>query len=101
MRAAPQPKIPATTMTQARARGCSAQHVRRFYFIYYVLCYFNLSLIITPYHNEPRSPSAQTSLNHDEGTRAQLLGPNFTHPQWRRFLRAAAQPNIYYVFYLI
>ena len=75
-RVAPQPKFPATTMTQAHARSCLAQHVLRFY---YVLCYYNHSLIISPYHNESRSPSAQISLNHnDAGTRAQLLGPTFT-----------------------
>src|SRR5258706_298500 len=55
-----------------------------FYLIYYILCYSNSNLIIYPYHNDARSPSAQISRYHnDPGT------------------RAAARPNIYYIFYLI
>src|SRR5258706_15556595 len=55
-----------------------------FYLIYYILCYSNSNLIIYPYHNDARSPSAQISCYHnDPGT------------------CAAARPNIYYIFYLI
>ena len=32
-----------------------------FYLIYYILCYSNSNLIIYPYHNDARSPSAQIS----------------------------------------
>src|SRR5258706_15504423 len=55
-----------------------------FYLIYYILCYSNYNLIIYPYHNDARSPSAQISRYHnDPGT------------------HTPAFPHIYYIFYLI
>src|SRR5258706_11902389 len=76
MRAAPQPKFPSTTMPQARVRSRSAQMYHFLNQIKYVLCYYNYSLIISSYHNDARSPSAQISLCHnDPGARAQPLGP--------------------------
>jgi len=90
MRAAPQPKIPSTTMTQARARSCSAQHILRF--LFNLLYNYNYNLIIYPYHNDARSPSAQISRCHDDpGTRAQLLAPTFHTPKCARF----THPNLF------
>src|SRR5258706_253962 len=82
MRAAPQPKFPTTTMTQARARGPTAPTVLLSLFIYYVIIIIIYSFIISTYHNDARRPSAQISHCHND--------PG-----------AGAWPNIYYIFYLI
>ena len=76
MPAAPQLKFPATTMTQAHARGCSPHHWLRFAF--YLIC---LTLLELLFHHFPdaRSPSAQISRYwNDPDTRARLLAPALT-----------------------
>jgi len=72
----------ASPMTQAHTRSHSA-HISLYYndhgthaqllspkcttlfiyFIYYVLCYYDYSLIIFSYHNDVRSPEAQIKEN--------------------------------------